>query len=103
MELAAREYGLSKREEEITVLVLQGENNAVIGDRLAITDSTLRTHLRDIYGKTAVHSRQELIALLQAYLRRLGRAPRRGAAHPFSGQSSKCSFATSSPWMMSML
>ena len=68
VELAAREYGLSKREEEITVLVLQGKNNAVIGDRLAITDSTLRTHLRNIYGKTAVHSRQELIALLQAYL-----------------------------------
>ena len=68
VELAAREYGLSKREEEITVLVLQGKNNAVIGDRLAITDSTLRTHLRNIYGKTAVHSRQELIALLQAYM-----------------------------------
>lgn len=65
---AAQEYGLSKREEEIAELVIKDKNNAVIQERLCITESTLRTHLRNMYGKTSVHSRQELIGLLRSYL-----------------------------------
>lgn len=64
---AASEYGLSLREEEVTELVIKGKNNTVIQEQLCITESTLRTHLRNIYGKTSVHSRQELIALLHSY------------------------------------
>ncbi|WP_162610971.1 helix-turn-helix transcriptional regulator, partial [Gordonibacter sp. An230] len=58
---AARRFGLSKREEEIAALVARGRNNAVIRERLCITESTLRTHLRNIYAKMLVHSRQELV------------------------------------------
>lgn len=65
---AAQEFGLSKREEEIAVLVAQGKNNVVIQERLCITESTLRTHLRNIYAKMYVHSRQELVSALQACL-----------------------------------
>lgn len=65
---AAREFGLSKREEEIAALVAQGRNNAVIQERLCITESTLRTHLRNIYAKMCVHSRQELVDVLLGYL-----------------------------------
>lgn len=65
---AAQEFGLSKREEEIAVLVVQEKNNVVIQDRLCITESTLRTHLRNIYAKMNVHSRQELVSTLRAYL-----------------------------------
>lgn len=64
---ASSEYGLSKREEEIAVLVMEDKNNAVIEKLLFITGSTLRTHLRNIYSKTSVHSRQELIELLLSY------------------------------------
>ena len=64
---AAEEFGLSKREEEIALLVMENKNNAVIQNQLCITESTLRTHLRNIYGKTSVHSRQELIDLLRSY------------------------------------
>ncbi|WP_302963595.1 response regulator transcription factor [uncultured Adlercreutzia sp.] len=64
---AAKEFGLSKREEEIAQLVAEGKNNAVIQERLCITESTLRTHLRNIYGKAAVHSRQELVDVLRTY------------------------------------
>lgn len=64
---AAKEYGLSKREEEIAALVIRDKNNAVIEELLCITESTLRTHLRNIYGKTSVHSRQELVDLLRSY------------------------------------
>ena len=51
---AAREFGLSNREEEIAVLVMKGKNNAVIEKLLCITESTLRTpsakHLRESGG-----------------------------------------------------
>ncbi|WP_102377848.1 helix-turn-helix domain-containing protein [Raoultibacter timonensis] len=68
VQLAAQEYGLSKREEEIAELVMKDKNNAVIQERLCITESTLRTHLRNIYGKTSVHSRRELVDLLHSYI-----------------------------------
>lgn len=67
VEKAAAEFGLSKREEEIALLVMENKNNAVIQNQLCITESTLRTHLRNIYGKVSVHSRQELIDLLFSY------------------------------------
>ena len=65
---AAREFGLSKREEEIAVLVAQEKNNVVLQERLCITESTLRTHLRNMYAKMFVHSRQELADALRAYV-----------------------------------
>lgn len=62
----ALKTGLSNREQEIALLVMEGQNNASICEKLVITESTLRTHLRNIYSKTEVHSRQELINLLFA-------------------------------------
>lgn len=68
VQAATREYGLSKREGEIAELVMKGKNNAVIQELLCITESTLRTHLRNIYSKVSVHSRQELVDALLGYL-----------------------------------
>lgn len=62
----ARKTGLSNREQEIALLVMEGQDNTAICEKLVITESTLRTHLRNMYGKTEVHSRQELINLLFA-------------------------------------
>ena len=47
---------------------MKGKNNAVIQELLCITESTLRTHLRNIYSKVSVHSRQELVDALLGYL-----------------------------------
>lgn len=66
MALACRGLGLSEREREISLLVLQGNGNAFICNTACITESTLRTHLRNIYAKTDTHSREELISLLEA-------------------------------------
>lgn len=62
----ARKSGLSNREQEIALLVMEGKDNTAICEKLVITESTLRTHLRNMYGKAEVHSRQELIDLLFA-------------------------------------
>lgn len=57
------EGGLSKREAEVLPLALRGRTAERIAAELCIAKSTVDTHLRRIYSKTDVHSRQELIDL----------------------------------------
>lgn len=59
----AREYGLSDREGEILPFALKGRTSERISQELHISKSTVDTHLRRIYAKAGVHSRQELIDL----------------------------------------
>ena len=53
--------GLSKREAEVLALALRGRTNERIAQELVVSKSTVDTHLRRIYSKAGVHSRQELI------------------------------------------
>lgn len=57
-------YGLSARELEILDLFAQGRSANWIAEHLTISKNTVRTHLRAIYSKLDVHSRQELLDLL---------------------------------------
>lgn len=54
---------LSKRESEILPLALKGRTSERIAEQFVISKSTVDTHLRRIYTKCNVHSRQELIDL----------------------------------------
>lgn len=56
-------YGLSAREAEILPFALRGRTNERIAQELVIAKSTADTHLRRIYTKCGVHSRQELLDL----------------------------------------
>jgi len=51
---------LSKRECQVLELVSSGSSNAQIADQLGITQSTAKTHLRNIYAKTDNHNRTNL-------------------------------------------
>ncbi len=62
---------LSKRESEILPLALRGRTAQRIAEELFISKSTADTHLRRIYQKCDVHSRQELIDLGECELRAL--------------------------------
>lgn len=57
----AASYGLSKREQEILGYLLEGRSHPYIRDELYISKSTVDTHVRHIYSKTGVKSKQELI------------------------------------------
>jgi two-component system sensor histidine kinase ChiS len=54
-------YGLTEREEEILRLVLRGDRNHDIGQKLFISASTVRNHISNIFRKLGVRSRLELI------------------------------------------
>ena len=56
----ARRYGLTRREEEVLVLMMRGYTLARIGAELYVADSTMKTHSRHIYRKVGVKNRQEL-------------------------------------------
>lgn len=71
--IAAR-GSLSKRESEILPLALKGRTSERIAGELFISKSTVDTHLRRIYAKLDVHSRQELIDLGEEVAKDLGRS-----------------------------
>lgn len=60
--LAVR-YGLSERETEILMLLLEKRSAPYIAEKLFISSNTVKTHIRRIYEKTDVHSREQLIDL----------------------------------------
>ena len=64
--IAAHEHGLTQREEQVALKVLERKDNADIASELFIATSTLQVHLRNIYKKVCVHSRTELIDYLES-------------------------------------
>ena len=67
--MSGKEYRLSQREQEIARCILLEKTNEDICSELFIAQSTLRTHIRNIYGKLNVHNRKEFVAAMkQPYL-----------------------------------
>lgn len=56
------QHGLSARESEVAELLLSGRNVPAIAELLCISQSTVQTHVKHIYEKVGVRTRQELIA-----------------------------------------
>ena len=59
-------YGLTKREGEITQLVLRGLSTAEVSEELHITPNTVRDHFKAIFDKVGVRSRRELVGQIFA-------------------------------------
>ena len=55
-------YGITEREWELILKVMQGKSNADIARELFISLPTVKTHLHNIYQKLGVDSRYELLA-----------------------------------------
>jgi len=51
---------LTGREEAVLALVCQGLSNAQIGERLHVAESTVKSHVKTILGKTGCHNKVEL-------------------------------------------
>ena len=57
---AAFVYNLTRREEEVLVLLLRGMSTPDIERELSISNGTARNHVQHVYKKFDVHSRDEL-------------------------------------------
>ncbi|HEY3348019.1 MAG TPA: response regulator transcription factor [Nitrospirota bacterium] len=61
----AKAYGLTKKELEITKLIIaEGVSNAEISEALTISKNTVKVHLRNIFKKLGVESKTALTTLL---------------------------------------
>jgi DNA-binding NarL/FixJ family response regulator len=58
------QYGITGREAEVIRLVAQGLPNKQIASDLGVSFATVRTHLYNVFRKTGVSSRIELVRLL---------------------------------------
>lgn len=56
---------LSKREQDVINLLLEGKSNKLIAHALGITERTVEFHLKNIYAKHQVNSRMELVLKLR--------------------------------------
>jgi DNA-binding CsgD family transcriptional regulator len=56
---------LSKREQDVVRLLLEGKSNKLIAHALGITERTVEFHLKNIYAKHQVNSRMELVLHLR--------------------------------------
>lgn len=62
----ADQFGLTKREREILPLLAQGYSLPFIRNELYISQSTIDTHVRHIYKKMDIHSKEELITYVRS-------------------------------------
>ncbi len=59
-------YEITEREREIILKVIQGKSNADIAGELVISLATVKTHLHNIFTKTDVDSRYDLLARVRS-------------------------------------
>lgn len=60
------QYGITERERELILKVMQGKSNADIARELFISLPTVKTHLHNIYTKLGVDSRYGLLAKVRS-------------------------------------
>lgn len=60
------EAGITERERDVLHLISEGNSYKATAQQLSITEGTVQSHIKRIYAKLNVHSRQELINLLRS-------------------------------------
>jgi DNA-binding CsgD family transcriptional regulator len=60
-----RRFSISEREQEIIALVVKGLSNKQIGDQLFISSQTVKNHIYNIYRKTGVANKVQLLNQIQ--------------------------------------
>lgn len=61
----ARTYMLTPSEQEILEFMARGRSARYVADELGVSFNTVRTHIRHVYEKLGIHSRQDLIDLVE--------------------------------------
>lgn len=61
-------YGLSKREYEVLIVLAEGGANKIIGRKLNLAEDTVKFHLKNIFKKIKVDNRAMAIAKAKRYI-----------------------------------
>ncbi len=61
------DYRLTAREIEVLCLIAEGRSARFIADDLVISYNTARSHMRNVYEKLGIHSKQDIISLVQSW------------------------------------
>ncbi len=64
LDALAQSWGLTEREREVFGYLAMGRTQPWVAERLSISESTVNSHVRHIYGKAGVNSRQDLLDLV---------------------------------------
>jgi len=67
VEKIASEYFLTAREADVLLLLAKGYSQRGIAGKLDVSDNTVRTHMRNLYRKLQIHSRQDAIELVEGF------------------------------------
>lgn len=60
----AYERGLTRREEQVLVLLAQDKSMAAIEEELCVSNSTVKSHTNAVYRKLGMHSRAEVVEFI---------------------------------------
>jgi two-component system, NarL family, nitrate/nitrite response regulator NarL len=67
-QVPARKVQFTERERQVLDHVLEGLSNKEIADRLSVSETAVKASLQNLFGKTGVRTRSELVrALLENY------------------------------------
>ena len=62
-----QKYGLTPREAEIIIVLSEGKSYQKISKELFVSFKTVATHFQNIYRKTAVNKKDDLLDLLRGF------------------------------------
>ena len=63
-ELLADEHALTPRETEVLIQLAQGRDLAFMENKFVLSRNTVKMHVRNVYAKLGVYSKQEVIDLV---------------------------------------
>ncbi len=58
-------HGLTERELEIMTLICKGFSKGFIAEELGLSENTVRWHSKNLYEKLGIHSKQELLKMVE--------------------------------------
>ena len=75
--LLSEQFALTKREQQIVILVLEGKSNKEIENELYISNKTVKAHLYNIYRKLKVKNRLQLMNVVRGSIKKTNQINRK--------------------------
>jgi DNA-binding CsgD family transcriptional regulator/uncharacterized membrane protein len=62
------EYSLTKREIDVMEMLCKGRSKSYIAKELKLSENTVRGYSQNLYQKLSIHSKQELLNIIEAHV-----------------------------------